>query len=93
MYMIKLGTSTMTQHACRQTAKVEGLYLMMGRALEWLQAVPAGNVVAIGGLQDTVLKSATICSTPAAPALAAVEHQAEAIVQVRVALLLIYVNI
>ena len=55
----------------------------MGRALEWLPAVPSGNVVAVGGLQDTVLKSATLCSTPAAPALAPVEHQAEAIVQVR----------
>jgi ribosome assembly protein 1 len=61
---------------------VESLYLMMGRALEWLPAVPAGNVVAIGGLQDTVLKSATLSTTPAACALAPVEHQAEAIVQV-----------
>ena len=60
---------------------VEGLYLMMGRALEWLPAAPAGNVVAIGGLAGAVLKSGTLASTPAAPALAPVEHQAEAIVQ------------
>lgn len=56
---------------------------MMGRALEWLPAAPAGNVVAIGGLAGAVLKSGTLASTPAAPALAPVEHQAEAIVQAR----------
>jgi hypothetical protein len=62
---------------------VTGLYLMMGRALERLEAVPAGNVAAIAGLQEAVLKSGTIVSTPAAPALAQVTHQAEAIVQAR----------
>lgn len=56
--------------------------MMMGRALERLSAAPAGNVVAIGGLEEAVLKSATLASTPAAPPLAPVEHQAEAIVQV-----------
>jgi translation elongation factor EF-G len=55
---------------------------MMGRALERLLAVPAGNVLAIRGLGDCILKSATVTTSPAAFPLAAMEHQAEAIVQV-----------
>lgn len=60
-----------------------GIYLMMGRALERLPAVPAGNVLAVRGLRDAVLKSATLTASPAAFPLAAMEHQAAAIVQVR----------
>jgi translation elongation factor EF-G len=55
---------------------------MMGRALELLPFAPAGSVVAVGGLEEAVLKNATLASSPAAPPLAAVEHQADAIVQV-----------
>lgn len=50
--------------------QVEGLYLMMGRGLDRLQQVPAGNVIAIGGLGTAILKSATITSTPACRPLA-----------------------
>ena len=46
---------------------------MMGRGLDRLQQVPAGNVIAIGGLGTAILKSATITSTsscrPLAPML------------------------
>lgn len=58
------------------------LYLMMGRGLERLTAVPAGNILAIGGLQDVILKSATVSSTPACPPLAPMLFQAAPIVQV-----------
>jgi ribosome assembly protein 1 len=34
----------------------------MGRSLETLTSVPAGNVVGIAGLQGAILKSGTICS-------------------------------
>jgi ribosome assembly protein 1 len=34
----------------------------MGRSLETLNSVPAGNVVGIAGLQGAILKSGTICS-------------------------------
>ena len=51
-------------------AQVGGLYLMMGRGLDRLQQVPAGCVIAIGGLGTAILKSATLCSTPAARPLA-----------------------
>lgn len=41
---------------------ITALYLLMGRSLESLGSVPAGNVVGIGGLEGAVLKSGTICS-------------------------------
>ena len=41
---------------------VTALYLLMGRSLETLNSVPAGNVVGIGGLEGAILKSGTICS-------------------------------
>lgn len=50
--------------------QVDGLYLMMGRGLDRLQQVPAGNVVAIGGLGTAILKSATITSSLACRPLA-----------------------
>ena len=50
--------------------QVKGLYLMMGRGLERLSEVPAGCVLAIGGLERCILKSATLSSTPACHPLA-----------------------
>ncbi|KAM3422976.1 hypothetical protein BST61_g455 [Cercospora zeina] len=41
---------------------VTALYLLMGRGLEYLNAVPAGNIVGIAGLEGAILKSGTICS-------------------------------
>ncbi|KAF3908492.1 hypothetical protein ABW21_db0204778 [Orbilia brochopaga] len=45
------------------TITVTDLYLMMGRELVALEKVPAGNVFGIGGLEGSVLKNATLCST------------------------------
>ncbi|KAK3097670.1 hypothetical protein FSP39_011945 [Pinctada imbricata] len=42
---------------------ISDLYLFMGRELEYMDAVPAGNLLGIGGLEDHVLKSATLSST------------------------------
>merc|ERR1719347_716572 len=44
------------------------LYLLLGRDLEPVSRVPAGNVVGIAGLQASVLKSATLSSSPWCPA-------------------------
>lgn len=43
-------------------ATVTGLYLMMGRGLEALKAVPAGVVFGIAGLEGLIHKSGTLCS-------------------------------
>lgn len=51
-------------HAQPEPKKVTitALYLLMGRSLETLSSVPAGNVVGIAGLEGAILKSGTICS-------------------------------
>ncbi len=59
----------------RQTAVLSSLYLMMGRALERLPAVPAGNVLAMAGLETAILKSATLSSSPCALPLAPMVFQ------------------
>ncbi|GMH33552.1 hypothetical protein BSKO_01386 [Bryopsis sp. KO-2023] len=70
--------------AHRQVTTLGNLYLMMGRGLEKLQVVPAGNVFAVGGLGQFISKSATISSTPMCPPLAPMTFQSSAIVRVAV---------
>lgn len=70
------------QHVASFT--VQDLYLLMGRELETLDSVPAGNVLGIGGLESHVLKSATISSTVACPPFTALPIEARPIVRVAV---------
>ncbi|XP_073738281.1 elongation factor-like GTPase 1 isoform X3 [Callorhinus ursinus] len=63
---------------------LENLYLLMGRELEGLEEVPPGNVLGIGGLQDFVLKSATLCSMPSCPPFIPLNFEATPIVRVAV---------
>uniref|UniRef100_A0A2K6PDH3 Elongation factor-like GTPase 1 n=1 Tax=Rhinopithecus roxellana TaxID=61622 RepID=A0A2K6PDH3_RHIRO len=63
---------------------LENLYLLMGRELEYLEEVPPGNVLGIGGLQDFVLKSATLCSLPSCPPFIPLNFEATPIVRVAV---------
>jgi ribosome assembly protein 1 len=37
------------------------LYLMMGQDMECVDSIPAGNICAIEGVSEHVLKSATLC--------------------------------
>ncbi|KAI5807147.1 P-loop containing nucleoside triphosphate hydrolase protein [Geopyxis carbonaria] len=48
------------QHITKVT--VNELYYMMGKDLEELEEVPAGNVFGIGGLEGKILKNGTLCS-------------------------------
>ncbi|KAL9238672.1 hypothetical protein vseg_013064 [Gypsophila vaccaria] len=52
-----------TTHKHLQEAEVKSLYLMMGQGLKPVTSVTAGNVVAIRGLGQYILKSATLSST------------------------------
>ena len=70
------------QHVASFT--VQDLYLLMGRELETLDSVPAGNVLGIGGLESHVLKSATISSTVTCPPFTALSIEARPIVRVAV---------
>ncbi|KAF4017850.1 hypothetical protein G4228_009651 [Cervus hanglu yarkandensis] len=63
---------------------LENLYLLMGRELEDLEEVPPGNVLGIGGLQDFVLKSATLCSSPSCPPFIPLNFEATPIVRVAI---------
>ncbi|KAM9410199.1 elongation factor-like GTPase 1 [Pholidichthys leucotaenia] len=63
---------------------LDRLYLLMGRELEELQEVPAGNVLGIGGLEDHILKSATLSTTPACPPFTPLNFEATPIVRVAV---------
>ncbi|XP_058453172.1 elongation factor-like GTPase 1 [Malaya genurostris] len=47
--------------------QVDHLFMLMGRQLEPVESVPAGNIVGIAGLQNHVLKTATLSSTPYCP--------------------------
>eukprot|EP00743_Colponemidia_sp_Colp-15_P008611 GILK01009370.1.p1 GENE.GILK01009370.1~~GILK01009370.1.p1 ORF type:complete len:1052 (-),score=185.23 GILK01009370.1:177-3332(-) len=70
----------------RHNVLVHGLtpYLMMGRSLEPLEEVPAGNMLGIGGLEEHVLKTATLCSTLSCPSFTLMNFQAAAIVRVAI---------
>ncbi|XP_043836105.1 elongation factor-like GTPase 1 [Dromiciops gliroides] len=63
---------------------LENLYLLMGRELEDLQEVPPGNVLGIGGLQEFVLKSATLCTSPSCPPFIPLNFEATPIVRVAI---------
>ncbi|XP_075129527.1 elongation factor-like GTPase 1 [Leptodactylus fuscus] len=63
---------------------LESLYLLMGRELEDLEEVPAGNVLGISGLEDFVLKSATLSTSPACPPFIPLNFEATPIVRVAV---------
>lgn len=47
-----------------QKITVTELYYMMGRDLQSLESVPAGNVFGIGGLEGKIFKNGTLCSLP-----------------------------
>ena len=49
-------------HITKMTA--EEIYVLMGRGLEQIDEIPAGNIFGLGGIDDHILKTATICSTP-----------------------------
>ncbi|XP_060899710.1 elongation factor-like GTPase 1 isoform X1 [Labrus mixtus] len=63
---------------------VGSLYLLMGRELEELEEVPAGNVLGIGGLEEYILKSATLSSSPACPPFTPLNFEATPIVRVAI---------
>jgi ribosome assembly protein 1 len=61
---------------------VKSLYMIMGRELEALPEVPAGNVFGIGGLDGHVLKNATLSSIKETANLAGVTTDSAPIVRV-----------
>lgn len=82
VHVLGAGYDPRTPDMHRQVAVLGGLYLMMGRALERLPQVPAGNVCAIAGLDTAILKCGTLAGSPAALPMAPMTFQAAPIVRV-----------
>ncbi|KAG2775467.1 Ribosome assembly protein 1 [Phytophthora cactorum] len=72
------------KHVARIDSDLVKPYMMMGRDMHKLDRVPAGNIVGIVGLQEHVLKTATLSSTLACPSLTKMPYQAKPIVRVAV---------
>lgn len=64
--------------------RIDRLYLLMGRELESLTEVVAGNVFGIGGLEEHVLKSATLSTEITCPAFSELKLMATPILRVAV---------
>jgi len=61
---------------------VSKLYILMGRELEAVSKIPAGNVFGIGGLEEHVLKTATLSTTIACPSFTELSSLAVPILRV-----------
>lgn len=72
------------QRAAQQLVEVivEGVYLLMGRDLVPVEEAPAGSIVGITGLGTHVLKTATLSTTLACPAMSGLVMDARPIVRV-----------
>jgi ribosome assembly protein 1 len=66
------------------TISVDKLFLLMGRSLESLTSVPAGNVFGIGGIENQILKTATISNNLACVSFDQMQKFAAPIVRVAV---------
>ncbi len=70
------------QHVTRAT--IGELYILMGRELELVESAPAGSIIGIGGLEEHILKSATLSSTLDCPPFTELSYMAVPIVRVAV---------
>ncbi|XP_014600269.1 PREDICTED: elongation factor Tu GTP-binding domain-containing protein 1 [Polistes canadensis] len=61
---------------------IEKLFLLMGRELESITEIPAGNVFGIGGLEEHVLKTATLSNTIICPSFSELTSLAVPILRV-----------
>ncbi|XP_070513085.1 elongation factor-like GTPase 1 isoform X2 [Cardiocondyla obscurior] len=64
--------------------KINKLYILMGRELEIVNKVPAGNVFGIGDLEEHVLKTATLSTTIACPSFTELTSLAVPILRVAI---------
>lgn len=64
LYVLSPRHSPDPAHHCPPPTKIRinALYLLMGRSLEPLASAPAGAIVGIGGLENSILKTGTLCS-------------------------------
>ncbi|KAM3965500.1 LOW QUALITY PROTEIN: elongation factor-like GTPase 1 [Aphomia sociella] len=65
-------------------SEIKSLYILMGRDLECIDEAIAGNIIGIGGLEEHVLKTATLSSTIACPAFSELQYAAVPILRVAI---------
>ena len=90
MYGLKDITISSDEESIQKVSKhvqkviIKNLYLMMGRELREVDEVPCGNIVAIGGLEQHCLRSATLSSTPFCPSFSDMYQQTTPILRVAI---------
>ncbi|VVC31802.1 Hypothetical protein CINCED_3A025452 [Cinara cedri] len=77
-----LATIKSDQHVMKTT--ITDLYMLMGRDLEPVDEVPAGNIFGAGNLEQYILKSATLSTTLACPPFTEIKAMATPIMRVAV---------
>lgn len=75
-----LATLKSDQHIMKTT--ITDLYMLMGRDLEPVDEVPAGNIFGAGNLEQYILKSATLSTTLACPPFTEIKAMATPIMRV-----------
>ncbi|CAH2049318.1 unnamed protein product, partial [Iphiclides podalirius] len=65
-------------------AEIDKLYILMGRELEEIEEAVAGNIIGIGGLEEHILKTATLSSTISCPAFSEIQYAAVPILRVAI---------
>ncbi|KAL5234306.1 hypothetical protein ACI65C_001716 [Semiaphis heraclei] len=75
-----LATLKSDQHVMKTT--ITDLYMLMGRDLEPVDEVPAGNIFGAGNLEQYILKSATLSTTLACPPFTEIKAMATPIMRV-----------
>ncbi|CAH2232196.1 jg12355 [Pararge aegeria aegeria] len=64
--------------------EIKSLYILMGRELEAIDEAVAGSIIGIGGLEDHILKTATLSSTISCPSFSEIQYAAVPILRVAV---------
>ncbi|XP_025419219.1 elongation factor-like GTPase 1 [Sipha flava] len=77
-----LATLKSDEHVMKTT--ITELYMLMGRDLEPVDEVPAGNIFGAGNLEQYILKSATLSTTLACPPFTEIKAMATPIMRVAV---------
>ncbi|CAH0588062.1 unnamed protein product [Chrysodeixis includens] len=62
--------------------EIKSLYILMGRELELIDEAIAGNIIGIGGLEEHVLRTATLSNTVACPAFSEMQYSVVPILRV-----------
>jgi ribosome assembly protein 1 len=81
--LVSSSSSSSSTSSSASTDKI-GCYLLLGPSIAPAESVPAGNIVGIIGLDEYILKTATVASTYLAPSLKAITFQSKPMLKVAI---------